>query len=200
MEAWAGQVWAGISSATVVIVVIGTLAQAFLKRILDGSVKELEARLRVAGDTEIERLRNELSRDGESHKMRLKKSEFLFGKEFEAATAFVTLHRGFGPRFSRPNMEWDDACNQIADRFEEIENRLETFLTVHGAILLSVDRDAVHAAIAIAGQGKFDVIQNSDPMNSDHGPQIREEAGKLWNALRDVEARLLEQVRGQSST
>ena len=200
MEAWVGQVWAGISRASVVILVIGTMGQAILKRIFEGSVKELEARLRVAGDTQIERLRSELSRDGESHKMRLKKSEFLFEKEFEAATAFVTLHRGFGPRFSQPDMEWDDACNQIAERFEEIENGLEKFLTIHGAILLPLDRDAIHAAIAIAGQGKFDVIRSSDPVSSDHDPQIRTEAGKLLNALGGIETRLLEQVRAQSST
>jgi hypothetical protein len=48
---------------------------------------------------ELESLRNQLTQDTESYKVKLKKSEFIFQKEYEAVSEFVLLKRSFLPTF-----------------------------------------------------------------------------------------------------
>ena len=49
---------------------------------------------------ELERLRNEFVQDTEHYKIKLKKSEFIFQKEFKAASEFNTLIRNILPTIS----------------------------------------------------------------------------------------------------
>ena len=54
----------------------------------------------------VEKLKQEIQQEVEIHKTRLRKSEFLFQKEFEATSAFISLRLRLLPRytFSRDGM------------------------------------------------------------------------------------------------
>lgn len=144
---------------------------------------------------ELESLRNRLTQDTESYKIKLKKSEFIFQKEFEAASEFVGLIRNFLPKYSHPDMDWGDACDEIAICFEDIETLLSSYLSKHGAILQDDVKDLITDCIGIAGKNKFETnITEKVPFH------VNEEASKLYKKLKDAEKSLINQVHSQSST
>ena len=59
----------------------------------------------------IQEEKAKLDLDIESHKVKLRKSEFLFEKEYEAVSEFVALLRSILPRHSYPDMDWCEACD-----------------------------------------------------------------------------------------
>lgn len=65
---------------------------------------------RILADRYVEKLKQEIQQEIESHKTRLRKSEFLFQKEFEAASAFISLRRSLMPKYRFPEMEWHAGC------------------------------------------------------------------------------------------
>ena len=92
----------------------------------------------------------------ESHKANLRKSEFLFQKEYEATSEFVAMKRGLLPPYRFPDMDWHEACEEIAQNFGRNEQKLIDFIAKHGAIL---DKESLHnltKAEGIAAENKFD--------------------------------------------
>ncbi len=142
----------------------------------------------------IQNEKNKLDLDIESYKVKLKKSEFLFQKEFEAASEFIAMMEGFIPTHHRPDMDWHDVCDEIAQRFGVIEPRLKDYLSRHGAILKYEAKESVMLCIRIAGENKFQI-------NGPHvSKAINDAANTLYNKLKEVEKSLLDQVHTQSST
>lgn len=142
---------------------------------------------------EIESLRSRLTRDAESYKIKLKKSEFLFQKEFEAASEFVALKQRFSPAYSYPDMEWYDACNEIAGDFDKIEVALISYLSKHGAVLKPGAKELLGLSIGISGKNKFEIIFPDVP---DH---VNKAADELYDNILKIEEILLQQVYSQSS-
>ena len=142
---------------------------------------------------DLESLKNRLTQDTESYKIKLKKSEFIFEKEYEAVSEFVSLKRNFLPTFSRPNMDWYEACDDIAQRFSSIEKSLNSFVAKHGAVLKKEVSDLISYSSGIAGENKFEVT------NSDVPATANAAADDLMKKLDDVEERLLSQVHSQST-
>jgi hypothetical protein len=82
----------------------------------------------------IERAKSELQKEVESHKTSLRKSEFLFEKQYEAASEFIAMRQGFLPAY-RPDMDWYEACEDMAMHFDRIAKSLKAFVAKHGAIM-----------------------------------------------------------------
>lgn len=183
-------VLATLAGNTLMLSVLGFLGKAIFQNMLAQDTKAFEARLRAETDAEIERLRSELTHAVESHKARLKKSDFLFQKEFEAASAFTAFFRSFSPKADRPDMDWYEACEVIASDFGKTEKSLEAFLATHGAVLLPKQRESLDKALALLSNGKFAM--------EGHGVSETDCANKLYGILKDLEADLINQVRGQS--
>jgi hypothetical protein len=143
---------------------------------------------------ELEEIRRRAALESESYKIRLKKSEFLFQREFAAASEFVALVRSVMPRREWPGMEWNDVYDFIASDFDKIEDRLDEFLATHGAVLRNDVVEHIVRCLQIAGDSKFSVIGNevSEEANS--------AAGRLYEELKAAENGLLDQVRSQTST
>ncbi|MCK4818623.1 hypothetical protein KA005_22825 [bacterium] len=143
---------------------------------------------------DLESLRNRLLQDTESYKIKLKKSEFIFQKEFEAASELVALKRRFLPTYSHPDMDWYEACDAIALSFKRIEERLGEYLSKHGAVLKDDVKDQISLCIGIAGEHKFDITSLDVPKVANDA------ANSLFEHLNKVEEKLLQQVHSQSST
>ncbi|HDZ8982160.1 hypothetical protein ACET6Z_16475 [Aeromonas veronii] len=142
----------------------------------------------------LESLRSKLTHETESYKVKLKKSEFLFEKEFEAASEFVSLRRSFLPTYSNPGMDWYEACDEISHSFGKIESELGKYLSKHGAILSEEVKDLISFSEGTAAENKFDIS----------GPEVPQSANKaadeMFEKLNEAEKRLIAQVRSQSST
>lgn len=175
------------------LAVLGWLGKSLLDKLIVRDTKQFESDLKAKADAEIERTKNELLRSVESYKVQLKKSEFLFQKEFEAASAFTAVRQSIHPGFIVPMMDWHDACDEIARNFGRIEKELAAFLSKHGAVLTDEERKILVGAMADAGHGKFDIV------DGEVDPDANTQAGELFENLKSLEEKLVARVRDQSS-
>lgn len=143
---------------------------------------------------ELESLRSRLTQDTESYKIKLKKSEFIFQKEYEAASELVALRMRLLPEYRHPDMDWSEVCDEIAHGFSKIEKTLGDYLSKHGAVLNQIVKNLLIHAINIAGEHKFEVT------STDMSLDANKAADELYNELTEAEKCLLEQVHSQSST
>ena len=149
---------------------------------------------KVLASKYVEKLKQEIQEELESHKTRLRKSEFLFQKEFEATSEFISLRIRLLPRYRFPEMEWHDACEDFAHRFEQVENTLESYIATHGAAFQQETLERLANAKTRASWGKFEVTNNNV---SGEGIRYAEE---VMNALEEIEKELYRAVWSQSGT
>jgi hypothetical protein len=141
----------------------------------------------------LEDLKTRYLQDTEKYKTSLKKSEFIFEKEYQAASEFVALLWSIHPTSEHQDMDWDEACDQIAFSFDKHETTLRRFLAKHGAVLSKETRNLLGRCISLAADGKFRV-----------GPEIDADTNVLnmadcfYTKLCEVEQALLNIVRDQS--
>lgn len=143
---------------------------------------------------ELESIKNKLLLEAESYKIKLKKSELIFEKQFDAASKFVALRQSFIPAYEVPNMDWDDACHEIVRNFPEIERELKLFVSRHGAVLDQNVVDKLTSAERIAAEGKFEDSDRSVSRG------IIKNTEELMNKLELVEKDLLSKIHSQSIT
>ena len=149
---------------------------------------------RTLANKYVEKIKQELQQEIESHKTRLRKSEFLFQKEFDAASTFISLRLRLLPRYKFPDMEWHDACEDFAYRFEDVEKALETYITTHGAALTQETLKRLVSAKTRTSWGKFEVtngIVSSTAINY---------AEEVMEVLEEIEKQLYQAVWSQSGT
>lgn len=139
----------------------------------------------------VERVKHELQQDIESYRTKLKKSEFLFQKEFEAASEFIDLRRRLWPRMLRPDEEWDEAVNHFGRNLEKVEEEIGRYLSAHGAALQGPVLEMVRDVLQKAEYGKFEFDED--------GPAWRI-AEEILECLKQIEVQLCSAVWAQSST
>ena len=183
----AGVILATLGSGGVIVFALSSwLGKVWANRLM--------AREILQHSKDLETLRNELHRDIESYKIKLKKSEVIFDKEIEAASNLVALIRGFLPTNRYPNMDWHEACDEIAHNFERIESSLNDFLSRYGAVLPDEVMADIISCIGIAGDEKFEVM--SCPEVS---PPSNKVADDLFKRLSEAESSMLAHVKSQAS-
>lgn len=153
----------------------------------------LVEKLKAENSRDLERVKTELVHEVESYKVKLKKSEFLFQKEFEAASAFATIFRSMHPGFNHPYMDWYEACDEIAQCFSSIEKKLEKYFSEYAAVLTEEERKLLIDAISDAGYSKFEVIDGKVSAESNHAADV------LYKKLISLEGKLIARVRNQAS-
>lgn len=165
---------------------------------LGGGVLIVGAFTKYLGDLWAKRLiqneKKKLDDELESYKTKLKKSEFIFQKEYEAASELVALIRNILPTYNRPEMSWDEACDDIAHNFNKIEVRLNDFLSRNGAVLKNDAIDLISTCIAVAAEGKFNITSPDVP------PAANSAADDLFKKLKEAESIVLQQVHSQTGT
>lgn len=149
---------------------------------------------KILGKLYVERIKHEIHQEIESYKTKLKKSEFLFQKEFEAASSFISLRLDLLPEYSFPDMEWDSTCQEFARNFAIVEKQLEKYIATHGAALQQRPLERLSSAIGAAAEWKFDVSRERVPL------QAIEVAAMVIENMEKVENELREAVWSQSST
>ena len=143
----------------------------------------------------IEKQKKAIRQEIESYKTKLKKSEFLFQEEIEAASQFVSLRRSILPTYRYPGMLWDEACEDFASDFADVEKKLERYLAAHGAVLTQPVFDRLSDAIQITSEGRFEIYHYGE-VSSDG----RKRAEKVMDELKALENELRAGIRSQLST
>ncbi|OBT07094.1 hypothetical protein A9267_14595 [Shewanella sp. UCD-FRSSP16_17] len=144
--------------------------------------------------TDLENLKNGLVNETESYKIKLKKSEFLFEKEYEATSELTAIIRSFLPPLRDQNMDWYDACDEIAQSFPRINKSIDKFLSSHGAILNDEQKDLLTECVGLASYYSHETQQNEVSKDANGA------AEKVYSNLLKAEKSLVKQVHSQVST
>ena len=185
-EIWAyvGKLVGALGGASIMIFGLSNyFGRIFADRFVETKKAELNA--------ENERLKGELSREIETHRIRLKKSETFFQMELDAASKFVALRRKMMPRHHGPEMDWHDACEEIALQSESLESQFSNFIAIYGAVLPDEVVDLLSECIGIAGRNKFDV--SSDYVST----EANNAANELYKKATEAELMMLRELRSQ---
>lgn len=144
---------------------------------------------------DLEQLKYSMLRESESYKIKLKKSEFIFQKEFEAACEFSALLQRLLPKhkhFLESDMEWLDDLSKAEGRSSEIERELGDFLINHGAVIDESIKLDLKSCIESAINNRFSADMLSDPFA---GSEIRH----IYTRLQHTEQRIIANFREQST-
>ena len=148
--------------------------------------------LKASNSQDLERIKADFVRELESYKIQLKKSEFIFQKQFEATSAIVALKRNILPSYSEPYMDYHVACEYIASSFEPIEKQLDGYLALHGAILPDEAKKILVSSLTDVGTFKFEVDREGASSNA------LDAADNLLKNLGMVEELMISLVHDQS--
>lgn len=133
-------------------------------------------------DKQLESYKTTLSTELEGLKSSLKNSEVYFELQLKALTELRALYRKFLPRKTHPDMEWDEACREIADKFPAHADSLLGYLCGHEAVLPEVVREKVEQAHHMASEGRFEYSWDSKI----EAALPTEEGERIANRLNDV--------------
>lgn len=150
-------------------------------------LQENQAKLSQALETH----RAELAKETEVHKLSLKRQELLFARELEAADAFMAMWRKVWPQYSRPDMEWHEACEDVADRLGSVEELFEDYLEKHSVAISADVRNQISGAQSVAASEKF--FENGPDF--DPPPEAVQAAEKVLNAMQVARNAILADLR-----
>ncbi len=133
-------------------VVIAGVCAFISKTVADRSIESHKSEL----SAELERIKGELAKEGETHKLALRKKELLFDRQVQAASAFIHTRHKLLPEYRFPDMDSYDASVEVAQRLGEVEIELTRFQLAHGAAITPDARALLSAAITCAAHNKFE--------------------------------------------
>ena len=172
-----------------VLAVLGFVGRSLFKATIDRDLERFKITLKAEHDHALEAIKYEASQQIESYKVRLKKSEFLFERQFQAATAMMNLFNAFSPRRSNPMMDWSDAMEEVVAGAGKTELALRRFRDEHGVALIEADREALGEAIAKA----------NDILMEDYNGEPDDIAAELHRMLEGLAHGLIDRIQSQSS-
>lgn len=144
----------------------------------------------------LESLRHDLAKHLEYQKVALRKSEILYTRQIDAASALVALNLRLIPEKSFPDDDWYEACESIALSFETIHKELQHFFSTYGAVLHGVVRQRISNALSILHDKKIEIemLQVEDvPVH------LNKSANQVFNDLRVAERALIEDLSHQAT-
>ncbi len=145
---------------------------------------------------ELEELKSKFVKETEQYKVQLKKSEFLFEKQYEAAADISALVRHFSPGFYHPDMDWGEACEDIALSSEAIEKDIDKYLAKHKPVLSEQINEQLTRVLNLAAECKF----KCNKKTGDVTPEGRQLADELFTAFQEAEKLSTAELNSQVST
>ena len=148
---------------------------------------------KAAADGAMKRSEASLTRETETHKLRLKKQEILFGKELDAVLEFIKIRHDLKPKVDDPTMDGYEAGRDFAMRLGQVERVLDDFMAKHSGPISDKARAHLKKALDLTRYNKFR-ITNGEP------DKVAEEAAEdlLMELLPTIERQFLEDIRVQS--
>ena len=185
----AGSIIATLGGGGIIVFALsGWLGKVWAERLMKASI--------FSHEKELETLRDKYTVDLEKLKMQLKKSEFIFEKEFIAASKLVEYYEEIIPLSQHPDMHMDDVFESIALQAENVEAWVKQFVSSHGAVLPDLVAKNLMMAARYAGEIKFSsgTSPHELPIESVEG------AEEIYNRIRSARDAMRERIWQQSST
>lgn len=169
---------------------VGAISAGVAKLVSDHTSKKWLQDNKAKLDLALETHRSELAKEAETHKLSLKRQELIYQRELEAADAFMQAWRVIYPQYRFPDMDWNDACSDVAGVLANVERVLETYLEKHTVAISPKVRELVEQARSEAASEKF----------FEEGPGMTppknavEAAGKVLDGLRTARDQILDDL------
>lgn len=178
----------------VLVYFISLLVRTFTKAAIEEGIKAELGR-------GLETYKQELVLELEKFRTALTKSQTVFQLQLQALTQLRTIFRKVIPKKRHPHEEWDSASERIAYAFERHANRLDLFLSAHGAILPFGIIAKVEAAVLIATDGAFQFVWDSDQEDVEPTAAAIQSADRFYETLKeavDMLQKCVDQQLGQN--
>lgn len=156
----------------------------------------IESAVKLNFDKHLESYKSELTGEIEKLRLALRKSETIFSQQFAALVELRRISRNLIPRKKHPDMEWEEALEDVASSFSTHAEVLDEFLCKHQAVLPDdVLRKIEHAAnLANDGTFEFNWNRNDGAEVTGRGIEIAQE---LYDGIREVSIQLQALVDSQ---
>jgi len=160
------------------------LGGAFLIKVLveSGITKAVELNF----NKHLETYKTTLSKELEGLKSSLKNSEVFFVRQLEALSMLRSIFRKILPKRRTPDMDWHEACEEIAHSFSKHAERIHEYLCSYDAVLPSTVREKIEEAEMIATDGKFQFDLNSEKGDAEPTDEAIKSAEELYDALNEA--------------
>ena len=142
------------SASAIIIALTAYLSKIWATRIMEKDKNKLSQ--------ELEEIKKELLKETDTYRIKLKKSEFIFEKEFIATSEFILLYNKLYPRHYKPEMEYDDLINHITGCFSNIETQLKEYIENHGAVLSEEIIALIYSTLSSAGEGQHLLLPDEE--------------------------------------
>ncbi len=130
----------------------------------------------------------------EDHKFLLKNSEKVFQYKLDASKSLYRILHKISPKQSTPEMDFHEACEEIASSFSNHENMLDDFLCEYQATLSPEILNKIRAAITACSNGKFGFDWDSSSEDVVCTRTAIENAELLYTAVYEAVEMLREEV------
>jgi len=154
----------------------GWLGQRYLAKQLENE--------RAANRANLAEIQRDFAKEIESHKNQLAYDATFFNNLFDASNSLYVITQNVLPKRSYPDMCWDEACEEIALSFEEIEKELDDYLKKYFTPLPPDIVESIHLAISNCSEGKFETSREAA---SRKGIKL---AGELFEILNSTSIKL----------
>ena len=105
---------------------------------------------------ELSKIKGSIDIKIELEKLKSKNTELYFQKQLEATKELYKLRSKILPDYRMPEMDWDDACQDIAHNFKEIEENIENYTIEYFSVLSKDIISKLDSAKNSASEGKFE--------------------------------------------
>jgi len=130
----------------------------------------------------------------ENHKFLLKNSEKVFQFKLDASKALYRVFHNIMPKKTHPDMEWDEASEEIALSFGKHEDALDEFLCEYQSTLSPGILERIRKAINACSDGRFEYYWDSVAEDVSCNETAKEKATELYEALKEAVELLREEV------
>ncbi len=151
--------------------------------IITWSAKILRDKVKLKLDEDLEKAKSELSKDLEQHKTKLKITELLFQKKYEATSAYILYLHDITDYIQ----DLDDPYPSIMNNLREICGKTENYLRQYGVIL---SNDIYKKLKEISDDIRL--------MNSNDEAEYL--AKKLYNLIYEIKQKLLNELKENYDT
>lgn len=100
-------------------------------------------------------LDNLLNQKLEIQKQKLKNSEFIFHKQYEASQELYLLRCSLLPEYRTPDMDWEDAIEFVAENLGDSAKKLKDFIGKYFTVLSPKIVELLHRALNAAEEGQY---------------------------------------------
>ena len=142
-------------------------------------------------------IEHNFSKKLEGQKTSLKKSEVYFTQQLEALSHLRTLLRKIIPRRRHPDMDWEEACEEIASGFSKHEEVLVEFLCRYETVLPKVVSSDIENAISHASNGTFEFVWNSKRGDAEPTSEAIKTASAMYDHIKRAVEHLQSHVDSQ---